>query len=101
MTNSENFHRNTSIEEILKEIRQELLKVQRPADQIILDETDFCHFLKISKRHAANLRTTGAITYSKAGGRLYYLLSDIIDFIENNQIKKMDKSINIFKRKNK
>ena len=100
MISSENFFKSPSAEEFLRELRHELLKAQRPADQIILDDFDFCKFLKISKRHSANLRATGAITYSKAGGKIYYRLSDVLDFIEKNEIKCIDRTRNIFKTKN-
>jgi hypothetical protein len=100
MTNTENFFKTPSAEEFLRELRHELLKVQRPPDQIILDDFDLCLFLKISKRHSANLRATGAITYSKAGGKLYYRLSDVLFFIDKNEIKSVDRSCNIFNPKN-
>ena len=96
---TENFFKSPSAEEFLKELRNEVLKAQRPADQVILDDFDFCQFLKISKRHSANLRATGAITYSKAGGKLYYRLSDVLEFIEKNQIECIDKTRNIFNSK--
>jgi hypothetical protein len=97
---TEEFFKTPSAEEFLKELRHELLKVQRPADQIILDDFDFCQFLKISKRHSANLRAKSAITYSKAGGKLYYKLSDILLFIDKHEIKSVDRSCNIFNPKN-
>ena len=100
MISTENFFKSPSAEEFLKELRHEVLKAQRPADQVILDEVDFCKFLKICKRHAANLRASGAITYSKAGGKIYYRLSDVLDFIEKNKIKCIDRTRNIFKTKN-
>lgn len=99
MKNIESFFKSPPAEEFLRDLRHELLKVQRPPNEVILDEVDFCQFLKISKRHAANLRSTGAITYSKAGGKIYYKLSDVLDFIEKNQIKSVDVSTNVFKSK--
>ena len=56
--------------------------------------------LKISKRHSANLRATKQITYSKSGGKIYYLLSDVLDFIKKNEIKSVDVTTTIFKSKN-
>ncbi|MCW3105702.1 MAG: DNA-binding protein [Segetibacter sp.] len=97
MTSKEDFFKSPSAQEFLKEFRYELQKAQRPADQIILDESDFCTYLKISKRHAANLRTTGAVTYSKAGGKLYYRLSDVLGFIARNEIKSVEKNVRLFK----
>lgn len=97
MTSHEEFFKSPSAQEFLRELRYELQKAQRPAEQVILDETDFCVYLKISKRHSANLRASGAITYSKAGGKLYYRLSDILDFIARHEIKSEDKKVRLFR----
>lgn len=91
MINQEDFFKSPSAQDFLRELRYELLKAQRPPEQMILDEADFCAYLKISKRHSANLRATGSITYSKAGGRIYYRLSDILSFIEKHEVKSIDK----------
>lgn len=99
MKSSEKFDRKISNEEFLQILREEILNNRRPPNEVILDEVDFCNFLKISKRHAANLRATRAITYSKSGGKLYYKLSDVLIFIERNQIKCIDRSNSIFKNK--
>jgi len=73
-------------QEFLKEIRKEVLSTKRPPEEIILDETQLCELLHISKRHAADLRKEGIIKYSKVGGKLYYLLSDVLDMIKRYQI---------------
>ncbi|MGG9960010.1 helix-turn-helix domain-containing protein [Ferruginibacter sp. SUN106] len=96
MQNSEIFQ-STSAQEFFRELRHELYNMQRPPDQVILDEVDFCNFLKISKRHACDLRVEGQITYSKIGGKLYYKLSDILNFIERHQVKSVAQSIRLFK----
>jgi len=46
MKNIENFLKSPPAEEFLRELRYELLKVQRPPNEVILDEVDFCQFLK-------------------------------------------------------
>jgi Helix-turn-helix domain len=89
---------STSAQEFLKEIRHEFLKSQRPPEQVILDEVDFCQYLKISKRHAADLRSEGKVTYSKIGGKLYYKLSDVLCFIETYQVKSIHENIRLFKK---
>ena len=87
MKSYETFSKETKVEELIREIRQELLKFSRPATEVVMDEIDFCNYLKISRRHAANLRSKRQITYSKSGGKIYYLLSDILKFISSNQVK--------------
>jgi len=96
MQNSEIFQ-SPSAQEFLKELKHEIFKGQRPPDQIILDEVDFCQFLKISKRHAADLRSEGKVSYSKIGGKLYYKLSDVLNFIERYQVKSVDHNNRVFK----
>lgn len=97
MQNSEIFQ-SFSAQEFIKELRHEILKYQRPPDEVILDEVDFCQFLRISKRQAAYLRSEGQVTYSKIGGKLYYRLSDILSFIERHQIKSVSDNIRLFKK---
>ena len=99
MQSSEKFAKNPSYEELIRDFRQELFNNQRPPNEIILDEVDFCKLLKISKRHAANLRANRLISYSKSGGKIYYLLSNVLEFIEKNQIRCIDRSSNIFNYK--
>ena len=97
MISHENFFKTPHAQEFLKELRQELLYAQRPANQIIFDESELCAYLKISKRHAANLRSSGAITYSKAGGKLYYKLSDVLEYIDRNKVNAIKEDNKFFK----
>ena len=99
MKNTEEFFKLPAAEEFFKKLQFELLQIQRPANEVILDDARFCELMHISKRHSANLRSTCAITYSKAGGKIYYKLSDILGFIDKNQINAIDKSSNIFNSK--
>lgn len=97
----EHFSRFPSIQEFLVEIRNEFYKSQRPANEVLLDETDLCNYLKISKRHAANLRAKRLITYSKSGGRIYYRLSDILKFIELHEVKSLNQQNRLNQSTNK
>jgi len=69
-------------QEFFRELKSEVLKFQRPADQVIIDEVELCNILHISKRHAADLRREGKIKYAKDGGKLFYKLSWILDYID-------------------
>lgn len=73
---------NSQIQEMLKEIRGILQTVQRPPDQVILGEVELCQMLHISKRHAADLRAEGKLRYAKDGGKLYYKLSWVLEYID-------------------
>jgi len=100
MQSSEIFN-SPQAQEFLKEIREAFLKAQRPANEVILSETDFQQFLQISKRHAATLRSEGWITYSKVGGKQYYKLSDVLNLIERHEIKSVDKRVRFSTRNHK
>lgn len=69
-------------QEFIRVLKSEVLKFQRPADQVIIDEVELCNILHISKRHAADLRREGKIKYAKDGGKLFYKLSWILDYID-------------------
>ncbi len=84
---SEEFFRTPSAQEFIKELKREILNSKRPPEEIILDETDLCNLLHISKRHAADLRKEGILRYSKIGGKLYYLLSDVLEMIRIYRIE--------------
>ncbi len=86
MISTEEFLKHPATVELIKRFEHLVLQAQRPADQIVLDESDFCAFLKISKRHAANLRAKRLVKYSKTAGKIYYILSDVLDFIKENQV---------------
>ena len=73
---------NTQVQEMLREIRSVLQTAQRPPDQVILDEVALCEMLHISKRHAADLRAEGKLKYAKDGGKLYYKLSWVLEYID-------------------
>ena len=74
-------------QDFLQELRRAVEKAQRSPDQVILDETDLCEMLHISKRHAADLRAEGKLRYAKDGGKLYYKLSWVLDYIDRYAIK--------------
>ena len=83
----EEFFRTPPAQEFIKEIRKEVLSTKRPPEEIILDETQLCELLHISKRHAADLRKEGILKYSKIGGKIYYLLSDVLEMIKKHRIE--------------
>lgn len=99
MQPSEKFSFEFFLNELREIIHEEISINQRPSNKVIMYEVDFCEFLKISKRHAANLRAKRNITYSKSGGKIYSRLSNELEFIEKNEIKCVDRTNNIFNNK--
>lgn len=81
------FFRHPAWEEIIRQIRHEITEAQRPAEQVILDDVDLCHMLKISKRTTATLRAELQITFHKCGGKILYKLSDVLDYINRNRVE--------------
>lgn len=96
MKSSEDFFKSPSAQEFLKELKEQVQNAQRPPEQQILDEAEFCERLKISKRHAANLRFRREITYYKAGGKLYYKWSDVLSFLEKTKVPAISESKRFF-----
>jgi methyltransferase-like protein len=77
---------DSNLKEILEVIREEMIKTQRPANEIILDDVDLRNLLKISERTTAALRAKNMITYSKPG-KVFYLLSDVLKMLNNYKIE--------------
>lgn len=99
MKSTEDFFKSPSAEEFLKRLNDQFLNAQRPPEQILLDDAAFCAYLNVSKRHAANLRSRREITYFKAGGKLYYKLSDVLAFVEKNKVPAICESSRFFNAK--
>lgn len=72
--------------ELFQEILSEIQKLYRDPDIVILDETDLCNLLHISKRHAIDLRKEGKIRYAKDGGKIYYKLSWVLEYIDKFRV---------------
>jgi hypothetical protein len=83
---------NQKIDQLLPIVEQ----MARPPEQIILDDVALREMLKMSKRSTAYLREKGLITYSKIGSKIYYLLSDVLLFLKQNEIQSFNKSQRIF-----
>ena len=73
-------------DEFISEFRNELLLLRKDPETIILDETDLCNLLHISKRHAIDLRKEGKIRYAKDGGKIYYKLSWVLEYIDKFRV---------------
>ncbi len=74
------------LKDFLADIDEKICRFSRPPQEVILDDVDLCHFLKISKRKSASLRAERLITYYKSGGKIYYLLSDVLAYALKNKI---------------
>lgn len=85
-------------DEFISEFRNELLLLRKDPETIILDETDLLSYLHICKRTAAKLRSSGKIRYAKDGGKIYYKLSWVLEYIDKFRV---DVPATSFFKKNK
>lgn len=90
-----NIFDSPAAQEFMRELKSEVLKFQRPADQVIIDEVELCSILHISKRHAADLRKEGKIRYSKDGGKLFYKLSWVLEYVDKYIVEPPTSFLNI------
>lgn len=84
------FLKHPELKEFFYLFRHEIQHVQRPADEIILDDEDVMKHLKISKRKLQYLKADNIIPYhffEPGGPRTYYLLSDILQILKENRIE--------------
>jgi Helix-turn-helix domain len=79
----------------VKELKQNLENVIRPADEVIYDDIEFRNLLKVSKRTAAYWRERGIITFSKLGGKIYYRLSDILTLLKRYEVPAVASNLKI------
>lgn len=86
-------------EEEVKSITSKFESVNQKLDQLIsqkqsetawIDNEEACAILKISPRSLQNLRDTKRISYSRPGGKTYYLRADIEKYLEANYNGKTD-----------
>ncbi len=89
MISTENFNQpgflspeiNKAVESIVIRL---LDKYKRPSNEIILDDVDLREMLKISRRTALTYRQSGKLIFYKVENKIFYFLSDILNFIKSN-----------------
>ena len=83
---------------IFARIEQRLLRIEEqlsqkpPVKLNWLESPDICQMLHISKRTLSHYRESGLIPYSKMGGKVYYRLSDIENFLAAHLVSKKQAS---------
>lgn len=87
------------LDDLLESIQEIVSKNQRPASEVILDDSDVMQLLKICKRSLASFRAEGLIVFYKVKGKIYYKLSDIIDMLDNNKVSIAIAKPRLFKNK--
>lgn len=85
--------------EFMNDLLRKLDRINRDPEFVFFDERGLCDELNISKRHARDLRLEGKIRYSKDGGKLYYRLSWISEYIAKFEIEIPKSDLLKFKKK--
>ena len=73
--------------DFLKDMEDRVNKALRPANEVILDDLELQRILYISKRTSASLREQRLIPFHKSQGKIYYLLSDVLEYIKRNRVE--------------
>ena len=73
-----------TIVDSLSEIKSLLLEKQKAPEDTILDNKDFIKLMGISGRTAQQWRDDGLIQFSQIGNKIYYRMSEIQRFLNNN-----------------
>lgn len=70
-------------EKINENIKELVGKFHRPAEETVLDDVDLRLLLKISRRTALEYRKNKNLVHYKIDNKIFYLLSDVLNFIKN------------------
>jgi hypothetical protein len=90
--------KNSELKELLRLIKYEIQQAKRPPNEVILDDDDVMRHLKISKRTLQYMKSNRVITYRRfdpSSPRTYYLLSDILEKLEENCVEAISSQIRI------
>jgi hypothetical protein len=93
--NSEDFRKNLTAKEISELFYQALNEVTRPANERVLNDSQLCQMLSVSKRTTATWRATGVLAHHKVGGIVFYLHSDVLEMLQKNRIEPLSSKLNI------
>jgi hypothetical protein len=91
MQSTEIFQKYPPLEEIVTTIRAEIYKCARPAEEVIVTDEEFQKMLGICRRTAIRIRQSGSLRYSKVGGIIIYMLSDILVFVQSHSVESFNK----------
>lgn len=85
---------DNSIQSILDRLSEilNLLKCKNKlGGEVLLDNQDLCFMLKVSKRSLQRYRSSGSLPFFTIGSKIFYLESDVKQFIEKHIDKPNDR----------
>jgi len=71
----------------LDTIQSQINSKANPKQETYLGNTEFMTLLDVSKRTLQTWRDEGKISFSQVGGKIYYKLSDVDKFMQENYNK--------------
>lgn len=91
------FSRYPDLKEFVRILKIEIQNAQRPSNEIILTESDVLKILKISDRKLKYMKARREIPYSQPipRSKCYYLLSDILEWLDKSRVESIDNSFKI------
>ena len=64
-------------------------KLSSPANQVILDNAEFCQMMNISKKTAQKWRDENKIDYRAIERKIYYSLADVLAMLDDHKIDRI------------
>ena len=87
MNLDKNFRKNLTADEIRELFQSELLKLNRPAEELLMTDPQLCKTLYVSPRLTAEWRKNKQITFIKIGGKIFYKYSDMLAFADEHKVQ--------------
>ena len=69
------------------QIHIQLSSLGKKPEEVLIDNHEFIIYMQISKRTAQTWRDERRIPFIQIGGKIYYKLSDVLIFLEQNTIR--------------
>ncbi len=65
-------------------IHLQVINLHKRPEEVLIDNTEFIEYLHLSKRTAQTWRDEKRIPFIQIGAKIYYKLTDVLKFIEQN-----------------
>ena len=87
-------HRSTPEQELLLELKETMFRIEEQLNEPLvinrewLEPKEICAILNIARKTLADYSRRGYLPYSRLGGRVYYRLADVDDYLSSHIIRK-------------
>lgn len=76
-------------DQMMTELERIMMEAQRPANEVIITDSELIRQLEVCKRTTNTWRSKRMITFIKVGSLVYYKLSDVLAFMDRNEVKRI------------